>query len=253
MDLKAYAAGQPVGDWTTKGGKTVRSHYRQGRNDFNTCISILQEDEYFLATLNKPGAQCIDIGSFLGGFALLAASYDMSCVAVEVLPENVALIEANVALNGYGGKITVLPWAIGSESDETVYASYNDPATEVGRVHEFVGHTSKQLPQSTTGREVVAVETISLKDIFHHGQIDHCHVLKIDCEGAEWDCFANVPDWVLDKINYVVGEVHNLTPERTYEDFLKLFRGKFDDISGQFGVVNGGGLRLFVLKNKNPQ
>ncbi|MBL0337298.1 MAG: FkbM family methyltransferase [Chitinophagaceae bacterium] len=53
----------------------------------------------------------------------------------------------------------------------------------------------------------VVVESISLDDIF--SRIDICDLLKIDCEGSEYEIFYSAKPDTLKKINRIVGEFHN--------------------------------------------
>ena len=65
-------------------------------------------------------------------------------------------------------------------------------------------------------------------DIFDENGLERCNLLKIDCEGAEYDIFYNTPAEYFDRIDRIRMEYHNRTiPEYNIKDltrFLKKMR-----------------------------
>lgn len=240
--------------WVTKWGSIITGVYRDGKSDWNTNQAILKEDEYFFnrLPLSREGV-AIDIGSFVGSAALALASLGIKVVAVEALSKNVECIKKAMSLNSFGGQITLYHRAIGDSDTSTIKIYHGDTSNATGDVHEFVGNAF-----ATPGLHALPeeVQTISLDTIFQENKISHCPVLKIDCEGGEWACFKAASPETLDKIDYIVGELHDvgLPGCNTRKDFLDLFKGKFEDISAQYGLnlASSGaqGLTSFVLKRK---
>ncbi len=62
---------------------------------------------------------------------------------------------------------------------------------------------------------------ISLNYVFEKYKISGCDLLKIDCEGAEYEIFHNTSSTNLKKINRIVGEIH-LFDEKMKNEFIKL-------------------------------
>lgn len=239
--------------FVTKSGVSVNAIFREGKNDWNTLQSIIVEDEYNLQPLidKVAGGVALDIGAHIGGFSLLAAAMGMTVHAIECLPENAAIIAESAKLNPFGAGIAVHQLAIAGRAGQTIEAHYNDTSTESGDHHEFVGGT-------TTGRlgtgRTVKVQTTSLQAIMGKADapiIKRVHILKIDCEGAEWDTFKNLPNDILGRIDYIVGEVHAVGDLGTRADLIKVLRDKFEDVSSQY-VTHGGASDLctFVFKRK---
>lgn len=226
--------------FTTPWDVKVSVDAREDRSDYNTLNSCLKEDEYHLKDLGVPGQLFIDIGAHIGGATIAAVSRGMQTLSVEVLEENVAMIGANLLLSGLSTDGRVEHAAIHHTTGETMYAIYGDTQTHSGFHHEFIGFTATQPPAGTDATRVRAVSSISLPDLFAKYNIAHCRILKIDCEGAEWQCFKDVPVELLDRIDYIIGEVHPDTTfptERSPLEFLDLLKGRFEDVSTLYNEI----------------
>lgn len=245
---------------TTPWGRSVDVTYRKGRNDYNVLHACICEDEYHIARIGRPGAVMIDIGAHIGGASVAAVAFGMSVVAVEVLPENAELLRRNLLSAGLSAE-HVVNKAIHHTAGRELTMLTGPVDTESGHHHEFIGQTLREEDSASeyeAPRARVA-PTTSVAELM--GSVDHCRILKIDAEGAEWECFKNVPDELLNRIDYVVGEVHVMArhpPGTTPLDFFALFNGKFDDVSADFGEIGfaraaetGVGLCNFVLRRKS--
>ena len=226
--------------FVTPWGKTVQANGRADRSDYNTLNSCLKEDEYHLKDLGQEGDVFIDIGAHIGGATLAAVARGMRTVSVEVLPENVDMISGNLLLSGLSTDGRMEHAAIHHTSGETMYAIYGDQQTVSGFHHEFIGFTATVPPGNVNPTRVRPVKTIALPELFAKYNIDRCRILKIDCEGAEWQCFKQVPVEILDRIDYIIGEVHPDTTAPTTRaptDFLKLLQGRFVDVSTNYREI----------------
>jgi FkbM family methyltransferase len=226
--------------FTTPWGVTKTVEARANRSDYNTLNSCLKEDEYHLHKLGVPGGLFIDIGAHVGGATIAAVARGMNTISVEVLPENVEMIGKNLLLSGLSTDRRVEHAAIHHTSGQTMYAIYGDQQTESGFHHEFIGFTATKPLTNVDSSRMRPVQSISLLDLFTKYDVEHCRILKIDCEGAEWQCFKNVPVAILDKIDYIIGEVHPDTTARTERspaEFLGLLKGRFTDVSTDFNEI----------------
>lgn len=237
----------------TKSGAEIIAFHREGKNDWNTLQSIIVEDEYNLNEIvgGNPGCYAaIDLGAHIGGFSLLAASMGIPVLSVECLPENVLVEVDSIEANKFGSLIFVKHAAISRSSGKFITVSYNDTSSESGNHHEFVGGSVTH-----AGGRSIDAETVSLpdcvKDILGRVKDGATLIVKTDCEGAEWEAFKNLPNAVLERIDWIVGEIHPLGDNKSLEDFIKLFRNKFDDVSSQYRTFNGStDLCTFVFKRK---
>jgi FkbM family methyltransferase len=247
--------------FVTPWGKSVKVDARTDRSDYNTLNSCIKEDEYHLKQLGKPGGLFIDIGAHVGGATIAAVARDMRTISVEVLKENVDMIKRNLLLSGLSADRRIEHAAIHHTSDEILYAVYGDSSTTSGFHHEYIGFTMTKPPSKDA--HVSEIKTISLDGLFAKYDIDACRILKIDCEGAEWQCFKDVPVEILQKIDYIIGEVHPDTTAPTTRsplEFIDLLKGQFVDVSTQFGEIGFATAAQknnhcfnFVLKNTAVQ
>ena len=213
---------------------------RENTIDRGVAIALIQNDEYHIRELARPGEIFVDLGGYGGHASLLAASLGMQCVVVEPIPDNVKFIHENIKLNSFESKIKVLPFAIGGKTGEHISLSWYWVDNDFLFKHRFVANPT---PPSM-GAIAIEVETISLDDAL--SPYKNIWLLKTDCEGAEWPAFRNVSPPTLSKIKYIAGEIH--PTEGTYEDFLKLLPG-FKDVSSSFGQIESKSLRAFTLES----
>jgi hypothetical protein len=58
-------------------------------------------------------------------------------------------------------------------------------------------------------QESIEIECVSLQQVFEANKIQICDLLKIDCEGAEYDILYNLPDVFFSRIKEIRLEFHN--------------------------------------------
>jgi FkbM family methyltransferase len=142
------------------------------------------------------GATVIDLGAHIGSFTNKVLDLGAAEVlSVEPNPANFAILEQNtlhepavrryLAALDYGGSVLVAISAVDTTNTGRVYSG--DDA--VSRASYFV-------PQ-------MRLET--LLDLLPSGSVD---VLKLDCQGAEWQAFNDASDSVWQRCNEIVGEIH---------------------------------------------
>ena len=54
--------------------------------------------------------------------------------------------------------------------------------------------------------EEIQVQSITLENIIEKNKIKKCNLLKMDCEGAEYDILMNIPEKILEKIDNITLE-----------------------------------------------
>ena len=133
-----------------------------------------------------PGERVVDVGANVGVFAVLAARSGAAVTAYEPHAGTFAALERNVA----GLDVTCVRAAVVSrvpDGGEVLLQQDSDAST-----HHAVG---------TSG---VAVPAVSLTEAIGPG----CDLLKLDCEGAEFDLIAGTPDQVLRRARRIACETH---------------------------------------------
>ena len=182
------------GAWVTPGGHQVTMEYRDDTSDWNTISSILTHDEYTMP--RGLSGVIIDVGSHIGAFAIGAAldNPDAAVIAIEALPENVALIRRNSALNAAG--VVVMERAAGTDGR----IRYGSRVSDFEAQHYFIGGGVWQdNPDATT----IDVPTLSLSRVAE--QFGPITFLKIDCEGCEW---SFLDDPAVAEVDEIAGEYH---------------------------------------------
>jgi FkbM family methyltransferase len=142
----------------------------------------------------------VDVGANIGVFTVWAAR-ELGAgriVAVEPDPEPARQLRDNLALNRIDD-VAVLEAALGGERREaTLYrrgsAAMNTlfPRDHYGS-HFEIGKT---------------VRVLTLDDVFERCNIERCDLLKLDCEGAEYEALFGASPDLLARIHHVVAECH---------------------------------------------
>lgn len=185
-------------------GVVLRTHdglnvaIRRNRWDAEIVREIFFAQPYTRHVRLSPNPVVVDVGGYIGDFALYAVKYlgAARVVAYEPTEENFAMLRRNVELNGYGDRITTVKKAVGA-SGETVLNVQKRGGDEV--------HVSAYW---YPGAEPRALPSVSLAELLDAHGLDSVDLLKVDCEGGEYDIFPDTPDAVFDRIDNIVFEYH---------------------------------------------
>jgi len=151
----------------------------------------------------------IDIGANIGVFSIFAAVPENNKVySYEPMPENFNLLKENIQSNNLGNKI--FPFNSGVSSKKETRKLYLGDSP----FHSFL--PAKESPfnvlygaTKSPAQAFSQINCLSLKDIFDANSISVCHLLKMDCEGAEYEILYNAPDECFKKIKEIRLEYHN--------------------------------------------
>ena len=181
------------------------------------------------------GWTVLDIGAGIGDFSLYAAlGHPTNKVyAFEPFPESFGLLERNLELNN-AKNVRALPEAIGGQT---------------GRLALDLS-SGEPLQYSTEGTATAAdrlmVPCLSLEDAFERLSLVHCNLLKMDCEGAEYDILFNAPPAILDRIDHIVMEYHDGVTPHNHQDLVEFLtahgfrvRTEPNPVHGHLGFLHG--------------
>ena len=158
-------------------------------------INLALDDEYGLRQLPFQPGTILDVGANFGLFSLLAAHYFPKAAihAYEPNPRIFPDAVANVSLVG----ATAIQAGVGSHSG-------------LAAIREMGDSRLAQTIPSDSG----SIQIVSLRDAIGRmgGALD---LLKLDCEGAEWDIFKDVE--ALRQVRLIRMEYH-LTDGRSLDD-----------------------------------
>lgn len=176
---------------------------------FNSTIDEIFNDNYKVIEnkiLFNKNDIVIDIGANIGAFSILLAKlypfitiYAVEPVAEAYIQlcENIELnnltniIPINVAINGLGFGF--------KRVQKIIYAP-----SESGGASSYI----TQIDDNDPGHKIVYTGCITLDELFIDLHIEGCRLLKIDCEGAEYDILYN-SHMSLNRTSYLVGEFHD--------------------------------------------
>ena len=157
----------------------------------------------------------IDVGAHIGLFSLLVSQFCKTgkIFSFEPIRENFDLLVSNLALNHIEN---VFPFNVGVSKKS-------------GKLNLFLNNDQSAHSVFPKGSESITVEAISLQKIFDEKQISSCKLLKLDCEGAEYDIIDSLPVEYLDKIQNMAIEYHlaDTKPELIKNLILKIKNAGF--------------------------
>jgi FkbM family methyltransferase len=144
----------------------------------------------------------VDIGGYIGDFALYAAKRmgARRVVVYEPTSENWAMLNDNIDLNSARGQIEAVNRAVGRDGVLTL--NVDTTGLEV--------HSSAYWYSGSPTREVTSVSLDTV--IAEHG-LERIDLLKVDCEGGEYDIFAVASDDALARVDRVTLEWHEVGNE----------------------------------------
>ncbi|MGH9279488.1 MAG: FkbM family methyltransferase, partial [Acidimicrobiales bacterium] len=182
-----------------------------------------QPEAALVQHLLRPGDVFVDGGAHIGVFTLLAAAAvgpTGRVIACEPVPENMALLEANVALNGFGW-VETHRVALGERRGQAEFFSF-EPGSALG----------SYAPATSEGRHRLTVDVVPLDEVVG-SPTSGVRLVKLDIEGAELlalrgapALLAAKPDFLLElepehlaRQNATVGELRDLFTTAGYEAF----------------------------------
>lgn len=195
--------------------KNFKMHIRDNVWDENIVSGEFQEDNYFPPSEMKVA---VDIGAHIGGSSIYFASKGAEVYAYEPDKDNFELLVKNVKENGFEDKIHCFNLAVGSAS------------------HININTKNSGMNGAFTDGEKEEVKSISLDEVL--ADIPECDLLKVDCEGGEYDFFPTSDIRTLKKVKQLSLELHYCTEGhrlpaleerfgKRYAEDLVMFLGNF--------------------------
>ena len=168
----------------------------KGRNvfftnsEFGDIVAVFAYERYSIVSVKNKIV--IDIGAAIGDSAIyFAINSAKAVIAVEPFPKNIEIAEKNIKINNVSDKISLIHGAITNKKGKM-------------RIDEnAVGPGNRTLSNKINGTEI---QTFSLKDIIPENEKDM--ILKIDCEGCEYQIILETEDEILLKFQTIMLEYH---------------------------------------------
>jgi len=205
-------------NWTMADGTLIS--YRQGRGDAFVVREVFLRDVYGLGTIKtRVRPIVVDIGAHIGCFCLLAHRLLNPSIlaAYEPEPDNFALLSQNMLVNRV------------SEARLSMAAV----TTSGGRARLSI-HGSSGCHSLATRRsdKFVDVESVPFDRVV--GGLPEIDILKIDCEGSEYEQLESASDTSLAKVERIVMEFHEFPDlDRHAEDLFSLLVSRGFEMLGK--------------------
>lgn len=146
----------------------------------------------------QPNWTVVDVGAALGDYAVWAGRQLTRgrVIAVEPFPPSIELLKQNLRIN-LVNNCTVVEAAVAGQNGRTA-------------LHLVTGEA---VQHSTAAGQMVSgdvdVTTLTLHDLFAQNRVIYCDLLKLDCEGAEYDILFNADPATLSRITRICMEIHD--------------------------------------------
>lgn len=155
---------------------------------------------WLIEEYSKPGFEIrdediiFDVGAHIGLFSLYASQFCKKGMifCFEPIKENYDLLQSNLQLNNLKNVVPYNVAVSNKISAVTIFLNKDESG------HSMYSPTSKS----------IQVESITLQKIFYDNNISKCDLLKLDCEGAEYDIVDTLSIHDINKINKMIIEYH---------------------------------------------
>lgn len=173
----------------------------ENQDDISSISAIFVKSEYGETIGSKTsGLTVVDIGANKGYFTMKAANNPLNKVyAFEPIASTFKALEANI-----------------SQNQATNVKAFNVGVASKNEVREFNFSTDKSIISSmvfTQAGQTEKIPCITLADVFTQNQLKTIDLLKMDCEGAEFEILYNTTPEVLSKIKVLRMEYHDFKVE----------------------------------------
>ena len=166
---------------------------------WTVAVQIAMGDYRWPGLTPEPGWRVVDVGANIGAFSLWAEQLGADVTAFEPEPKTYASLVANVA----GRRVSPTQAALVGEAVPAVRLYLSDVRS--------TRHTllAKEIESGAPLRDFIDVPTVTIADVVGEG----CDLLKLDCEGAEFEALLRADDETLRRAQRLVVEYHRIGGE----------------------------------------
>lgn len=160
----------------------------------------------------------IDIGANAGFFNVLLFSKlkNARVLAYEPLPSNISRFRKTIEQNNLSEKIQLEQVAVTG-----IPIAMLELFTEKTTDNSVIASVFSDFDERNTQK--LEVPAKSLTAIINENNLDHVDLMKLDCEGSEYDILYNTPVTILNRINMIIVEVHEIDDNKNNLDSLTAF------------------------------
>lgn len=156
----------------------------------------------------QDGWTVVDIGAGIGDF----------CIHATYLNPGVALY----AFEPYTGSFTLLQRNLALNGIENVKAYQKAVWSKAGVLHldlrtgEPLQFSSQEALSEVAGDEILTVEALPLAAVLSTEKLEKVDLLKMDCEGAEYEILFNTPVETFGNIERIIMEYHDVDADHAH-------------------------------------
>jgi len=213
--------------WKWRKGAEAETFEVELRNGFRITLTRANRVEFKVVFLREdytwplnrkhlgPG-DILDLGANIGFFTIFAAQVfpGRRIITVEPFPRNVRTLTASIEAN-HIPNCTIVEAAVSGTSGRVVFGCASQDENPTGaRIDQ--GHAAD-------GKDFFECRCVSLDDLFREQSVESAALVKMDIEGAEYDCLYAASDAALKKIRHLVMETEDLDTERRNTAALSAF------------------------------
>ncbi len=201
------SSGCPV--YRLRDGTTIVTN---GVTDVATILDIYFRKDYGDVA---DGSTIIDVGANIGVYAIYAATHSKGSkiFAFEPAPQEFKMLTENITINHLEHNIFAEHAAVSGKNETRILFLNGGPHNSIYEHWE--------------NAEPLEIDCISLANIFEKNNIERCDMLKMDCEGSEFEIFQSAPDALFERIHAIRMEYHCApTAPMTIEQLLAFLESK---------------------------
>lgn len=169
-----------------------RFNVRGNSDDRHVIFEVLIKKIYPMKI--KQGSIVVDIGAHIGCFTIHAARPAVKVFSYEPFPENFNALVSNLKLNNISNVNVFLMAVSGKRGTQTLFIPDNESYS--GRYSLYPGR----------GTRTIKTKSITLDDVFKENNLHQIDLLKIDCQGAEYEILYSTNAKTYQKIQVIVVE-----------------------------------------------
>ena len=208
----------------------IKIKIRADSTDIMQVATVWLAEDYKIPEFNiKENDIIIDIGAHIGLFCLYASQYCKKgkIFCYEPIKKNFDILTENLELNNIKN---IIPFnsAVSNQSNKTkIFLNSDDSAHSI----------------FDSGKNSVYVKSTTIKSIFDENEIENCNLLKLDCEGAEYQIIDSISPEYFIKIDKIIIEYHLATKNsELYKKLLEKlvdnsFKTRIEKISEEMGMI----------------
>jgi FkbM family methyltransferase len=225
--MRNYAFGKTEGTYRFRNGGKLKIH---SGFDHVPIIEVMMKKDYGKIRNN---ITIIDIGASTGVFSVYACSTakNLSIYAFEPSLDYFSTLKENIRINNLQSSVKCFNNAV---------AGANEVRNITLRSETFIYPSLKGESENANSQ---SIECVTLAKIMKDNGIEKVGLLKMDCEGAEYEIFKNTAADVLEKVEEIRMEYHNIGSNENVRELRNLLLEKgfeethFSETTNVFGNI----------------